>query len=195
VKIRKSPLTSTFTEVTRWIREIYAGRIVRLELVEVELPGGRRTIREIVRHPGAAVILSLLDLDGQEHLLLVRQYRKAVEEAFWELPAGTLEPGETPLDCAQRELVEETGYRAAEWRELLSFYPSPGVLGERMTLFLATDLQPVASEDRAAPEDEFIQLGSFTLSAAFDLIADGGIKDAKTIIGVQWAEKLRRDNP
>ncbi len=185
---------SLTAEVTRSTREIYFGRIVRLELLEVELPNGKRTTREVIHHPGAAVILPLLHVGDQEQIILVKQYRKAVEDAFWELPAGTLEAGESSLACAQRELIEETGYRAAQWRELLAFYPSPGVLSEQMTLFLATDLQPVASKDRAAPEDELIQLGSFTLSAALDLIINGGIKDAKTIIGVQLAERLLKGN-
>jgi ADP-ribose pyrophosphatase len=195
VKARKAPDAPSLIEVTRSAREIYAGRIVRLELVEVELPGGRRTTREVIYHPGAAVILPLLDLGGQEQLLLVRQYRKAVEEAFWELPAGTLELGETPLVCAQRELIEETGYRATEWSELLSFYPSPGVLSERMTLFLARGLQSVPTGERAIPEDESLRVNSFTLAEAHELISNGGIKDAKTIIGVQLAERSLRERP
>lgn len=190
----KEPKSSLPGEVTRSAHEVYSGRIVRLELLEVELPDGRRTTREIIHHPGAAVILPLLAVDEEERLLLVKQYRKAVEDAFWELPAGTLEPGETPLACAQRELVEETGYRAMEWSKLLSFYPSPGVLDERMTLFLARGLQPVEAKDREMPADEFIQLNSFTLAAALDFIANGGIKDAKTIIGVQLAAKLLKKN-
>lgn len=126
--------------------------------------------------------------DGR--IVFVRQYRRAVGTRLLELPAGTLEPGEKRLAAARRELAEETGYRARSWRTIASFYPSPGILDEWMTLYLAGGLSPV----RATPEpDEDITVQRLTLRAALRLLRQGRIRDGKTLVGLLWLIAHRRD--
>jgi len=133
--------------------------------------------RSVVRHAGSAVMMAM---DDKKRILLVRQYRLPAEKHLWELPAGKVDAGEKPLEAAKRELVEETGYRAKKWTKLVSFWPSPGYVGERMTIFLATDL--VAGE--ATPmDDEQIETQWFKKKDVHQMIRDGKIEDAKTIIG------------
>jgi ADP-ribose pyrophosphatase len=160
---------------------VYSGRVVTLRVDTVELANGRTSRREIVTSRGAVAIVAW-DPEGQ--LLLVRQYRKAVERDLWELPAGTLEPGEDPLHCAYRELQEETGYRAAHIRPLLGLFTSPGFCSEMLQLFEATDL----TAGRAAPEeDELIELRHVSLPDAMAMIESGDIVDAKTLVGVLFS--------
>jgi ADP-ribose pyrophosphatase len=116
---------------------IYQGKVLSLEKMEVLLASGRKTEREIVHHPGAVAILAI---NEKEEILLERQYRSALKESTWEIPAGKLEPNESPLKCAQRELLEETGYEAAQWQHLHSIYTSPGFTDEVVHLFLAKKL-------------------------------------------------------
>jgi len=133
--------------------------------------------RSVVRHAGSAVMMAV---DDKKRILLVRQYRLPADKHLWELPAGKVDAGEKPLDAAKRELVEETGYKAKKWTKLVSFWPSPGYVGERMTIFLATDL--VAGE--ATPmDDEQIETQWFKKKEVHQMIRDGKIEDAKTIIG------------
>ncbi|MCR4405134.1 MAG: NUDIX hydrolase [Candidatus Acetothermia bacterium] len=157
---------------------LYSGRLLRLELLRLAEPSGQIHEREVVRHPGAVAIVSLLG----ERVLLVRQYRAPVGKELWELPAGTLEPGESPLECAKRELEEETGYLAREWRKLAEFYTTPGFCDERMVLFLAKGLEPAAG--RKPAEDESIELREFTLAEVERLLRRGELEDAKTIVGL-----------
>lgn len=144
----------------------------------VRLPNGSESTRELVLHPGAAAILPILP-DGR--IILVHQYRHPVGQSLWEIPAGKLESGEDPLTCAKRELLEETGYEAATWEELLSFYTSPGFTDERITLFLARDLTRV-SEPRPS---EITTCRAFESSELDHLVASGVIKDAKTILALE----------
>lgn len=116
-----------------------------------------------------------------EKILLVRQHRAPIGRELWEIPAGTVELGEVPLECAKRELAEETSYRAREWRKLAEFYTTPGFCDERMTLFLAQDLEPAAEGKRA--EDEFLQVREFELGEIEAMLRRGELEDAKTIIG------------
>jgi ADP-ribose pyrophosphatase len=134
--------------------------------------------RETVVHPGAVVILPLVDA---EHVVLIRNYRIAVDEELIELPAGTIDPGEDPLETARRELIEETGYRADDFRRLREFWVSPGILSERMHLFLATGLQP-----GAAKPEKGEQIRPFIASRreALALIDEEKIRDAKTLVGL-----------
>ena len=160
-------------------RELYRGRIIRLIEEELECRG-RRIIRETIRHPGAVVILPVLP-DGR--LVLVRQYRRSVDQWLFELPAGTRDRRESEQACARRELEEEAGWRAARLRRLSRFYAAPGCLSERMTLFLATGLRRTT----AHPEpDELLTPVTMTLRTALQKIRTGAICDAKTIIGVLW---------
>ena len=122
----------------------------------------------------------MMAVDDKKRILLVRQYRLPAEKLLWELPAGSVDPGEKPLQTARRELIEETGYRARKWEKLVSFYVSPGFVAERMTIYLATGL----TAGTATPmDDERIESRWFARKELADLIGKGKIEDAKTIIG------------
>jgi ADP-ribose pyrophosphatase len=143
------------------------------------MPGGRIATREIVEHPGAAAVVAVTDDDM---VILVRQYRKALERFLLEIPAGTLEPGETPAACAQRELAEEAGYSADTMDLMLTFAPSPGLLTEEITIFRAGGLRPVARHIQ--PEEEGLGVVVVPRSDIPDLLASGQVRDAKTLIGL-----------
>jgi ADP-ribose pyrophosphatase len=133
--------------------------------------------RSVVRHNGSAVMMAV---DDKQRILLVRQYRLPAGKYLWELPAGKVDAGETPLQAARRELIEETGYRARKWEKLSRFYPSPGFVAERMTIYLATELTAGA----ATPMDDGrIEARWYTRRELADMIRRGKIEDAKTIIG------------
>jgi ADP-ribose pyrophosphatase len=133
--------------------------------------------RSIVRHAGSAVMMAV---DDRRRILLVRQYRLPARANLWELPAGKLDPGEKPLEAAKRELLEETGYRARHWKKLVSFYPSPGYVSEKMTIFLATDL----TAGQAQPmDDERIETRWFPAKQLERMILTNKIQDGKTMIG------------
>lgn len=148
--------------------------------------GGQVRTREIVRHPGAVVIVPLL-ADGQ--VCLIRNFRIAARQTLIELPAGTLEPNEPPATTAERELIEETGYRAARIELLHAFYLSPGILDERMHLFLASEL---TLGETAREVGEEIENFVVPWDAAVAMIFDGQIQDAKTIVGLLYVDQLRR---
>jgi ADP-ribose pyrophosphatase len=156
--------------------------VVRLEVDRVRLPGGAESVREVVRHRGAAVILPVLDDGG---LVLVRQFRYPVGEELLELPAGTLENGEDPLECAARELAEETGYRAGSVSELGRFYAAPGYTDEELVVVLATELVP--GDDAAPDPDEIIDTVTVRPSELLRLIAAGEIRDSKTLATILLA--------
>jgi ADP-ribose pyrophosphatase len=141
----------------------------------LRLPSGRTVVRQVVKHPGAVVIMPQL-ADGR--LLLIQQYRFAVGETLLECPAGTLEPGEAPLACARRELIEETGCRADHWHPLGTIYSSPGFCDERLHLFLASGLVP---EHGAGDEDELLEVKRLTVPEIERAIADGALVDAKSL--------------
>jgi ADP-ribose pyrophosphatase len=166
---------------------IYDGKKVRLELHHLENEEtGTRHKREVCAHPGAVVVLPFVDA---EHILLIRNRRYAVGETLVELPAGTLEKGEDPMNCAGRELVEETGYLAARLKAIGSFYTSPGILSEKMYAFAAYDL----TRSRAALEEgEEIELAPASLDEAIDMIGYGQIKDAKTIATLLMFDRFKR---
>jgi ADP-ribose pyrophosphatase len=168
-------------------RRIHVGRVVSLRVDDVRLPDGRSAKREVVDHPGAAVIVPLTDAG---EILMVRQYRYAVGEVLLELPAGTLEPGEDPLACARRELAEEVGAAAAAWEPLAVLYPSPGVMTEVMHLFLARGL---TEGPPRGTEEEDLAMERLTLPEALERVRRGEIRDAKSVAGVLLAaERTRR---
>ncbi len=163
-------------------RTLYRGRIIRLVLEDLVVKG-RRIQRETILHPGAAVIVPLLK-DGR--VILVRQYRRAVDQWLLELPAGTLDPGERPLSCARRELEEETGWRAKQMTRLARFYAAPGVTSEELTVYLARGLRKTT----ASPEpDESLCPVVLGFQQALTMVRRGVIRDAKTIIGLLAAER------
>lgn len=164
----------------------YRGRVVNLRLDQVRLPTQQIVTREIVEHRGAVVIVAL---DARQRVLLVRQYRSGAGCELWEVPAGTLEEDEEPAHCAARELEEETGYRAAQWRALGYFYSSPGILTEKMYLFLARKL---TRGDALPDADELIQPQFVSLARAIKMIERGEIVDAKTIVGLLRVSRLIR---
>ncbi len=152
----------------------------RFNVYQMELNGsdGKKYHREVIRHPGAVVLLPLVDHDT---VVLIRNHRPTVGETLLELPAGTREPGEVPEKTAARELIEETGYRAGNLREICEFYSAPGICDELMTLYVATDLT-AGQHAREAVEDIENQL--VDRDGVRKLIAEGAIRDAKTLIGL-----------
>lgn len=182
-------------------RNVFSGPVFRVVSQQVQEPDGVRVRRDLVRHHGSIVILALdedEDAGGSgrarsPRVLLERQYRHAAGERLWELPAGSLEPGENKLAAAKRELLEETGFTALDWQRALFFYVSPGFLDESMQVFLARKLK----KGKAQPEDdERIAIRFFPLAQAVRMATDGKIKDAKTIASLLWLEKkLMRSRP
>ena len=160
-------------------RIAFSGRLLAMRVDEVELDTGRRTVREVVEHPGAVAVLAF---DG-ERLAMVRQWRQAAAAELLEIPAGTREPGEAPLVTAQRELAEECGLEAMRWEEGPAFYTAPGFSTELLTLFLATDLRGVDAEP---PDDEALERSWLSLGDALAAIEGGTIRDAKSLVGILW---------
>lgn len=156
---------------------IYRGQIIRLIRERLELEG-HRFIRETVLHPGAVVVIPLMD---HSRMLFVRQYRRAIRRFLLELPAGTLAPGERLMECAKRELEEETGWRARHLRRVAQFYAAPGFISERLTVFLAWGLTKTLAHPEA---DEFVTPIILSLDDALKKVDAGAICDAKSIIGV-----------
>ncbi len=161
-------------------RRAFDGRLIRVRVDEVEGDDGRRSTREIVEHPGAVAVLPW---DGRQ-LTLVRQWRHAAGRDLLELPAGTIDPGESPIQTAQRELSEETGLVAESWEIGPEFFTAPGFCTEHLTLFLATDLR--AAPPAEHPDDESIVVIRLRLVEALAAVGAGTIADAKSIIGILW---------
>ncbi len=156
-------------------RVVFKGRRIAVEVCDVRFPSGHEAKRELVAHPGAVAVVAV---DAEDRVALLHQYRFAVGGAIWEVPAGTLEPGEPPIETARRELAEETGLTAGTITELCSFYTTPGFTNERIVAFLATDL----TVGEAAPEPgEEIELKLVPFDEAIGMIERGEIQDAKTI--------------
>ena len=162
---------------------LFTGKIVRLEYDEVRLPNGKMATREVIRHRGAVAVVALTD-EGE--ILLERQYRYPHAEVLWEIPAGKLEAGEDPAEAVKRELQEETGAVAKEWRSLGMFYPSPAILDEKIRLYLARGL---TFGKRHLDEDEFLAVERVPLARAVEMVLCGEIPDGKTQAAVLrvWA--------
>ena len=165
---------------------VHRGRKIQVVLDTTVLPDGTTIRRDMILHPGAVVVLPLVD-DG--HVCLLRNHRFIIDQTLWELPAGTLEPGEAPDRAAVRELAEETGYAAGRWRKLAELYPSPGCLSELMHLYVAQDLTPGAARPEA---DEQLEAHVVPWDRAVAWALDGTIRDAKTIAGLLLWDRLRQ---
>jgi ADP-ribose pyrophosphatase len=171
-------LSETDPRPTSGDREIYAGRILTLRLKYLLQPDGRRHLREIVEHRPAAAAVAIDDL-GQ--VVLVRQLRPAVDAHILELPAGLMDPGEAPIDCARRELREETGYLAGRLQPLVAFYTSPGFTTELVHVFVATELE---ASTAALDDEEDIEVVRLPLPEALERVMRREISDAKTVCGL-----------
>lgn len=169
----------------------YKGKVFSVFKDEVEEPGGHKNVREVIRHSGSVVILAVDETKdaADPEIIFERQYRHAAGQILVELPAGRLDPGESPLAGAKREMIEETGYRAKKWTLLTKYFASPGFLGEWMQIYLAQDIR----EGEATPEeDENIEVFRMPLSEAMGLVAENKIHDGKTLIGLMLFEQGRR---
>ncbi len=170
------------TEKTLSVKKIYEGKILDLELVEVQLPDGKSSKREIVRHNGAVAIIAYKD----EHtVLFVEQYRKSIEKVLLEIPAGKIEKGEDVMVCAARELEEETGYKSDNLTYLGKIVASPGFCDEYIHILKAEELYP--GDETLGDEDEFIGLREIKAADVKSMIRDGRIEDAKTICAFMMA--------
>ena len=172
----------------------FQGPVFSVTTDEVEEPGGVRARRDVIRHSGSIVVLAVEERaragkgkgkgkGSEPRILLERQYRHAAQSMMWELPAGRIDDGETALTAAKRELLEETGYRARQWKRILHFYVSPGFLDETMTIYWARGLRAGLAQPEA---DERIAVRFFGLSEAKQMALNGRIRDAKTIAGILW---------
>lgn len=163
---------------------VHVGRKIRVAVDSTTTADGQTIRRDVVLHPGAVVILPVLDA---EHVVLLRNHRFTIDETLWEVPAGTVEPNEPLQTCAERELAEETGYTAAKWRSLGYLYASPGVLNEKLHLFIAEELTPGAPRPEA---DEELQAVTVRFDEAIRMCLNGDIKDAKTITSLLLWERM-----
>jgi len=169
-------------------RKVYRGPVFSVTTDHVLEPGGVRTRRDVVRHSGSIVILAVDESGPQPRILLERQYRHAAQDFMWELPAGRIDEGESELAGAKRELLEETGYTAAKWKKIFKYYASPGFIDETMAIYLARELKTGIAQPE---EDEKIVKRLVSLPTTLKMLANGTIRDGKTISGILWLEWQR----
>jgi len=170
---------------------LHTGRIVNLDADTVRFPDGSTGRLEVLRHPGASAVVPFLDDPGEPDpsVILLRQFRHAAEGFIWEVPAGRLDPGESPETCARRELEEETGMRARALERLTTIYTTPGFTDERIHLFLAHGLDAGAHRREA---DEFMELHTLRWSRVLELVRGGEIQDGKTLTALMFVQCFRR---
>lgn len=172
------------TEHTLSSETVYQGRLLHAKLDRVKLPNGKESSREYLIHPGATVIVPVFD-NGD--VLLERQHRYPLHRDFIELPAGKLDPNEDELECAQRELLEETGYVADAWRYMATFYPCIGYSDERLVFYRASGLKHVGD---SPDHDEFLEIMRVPMTEAMAMLRDGRICEGKTVMGLLWLERF-----
>lgn len=171
-------------EKTIKVDNIYEGKILSLRVETVEMPDKKYSKREIVDHMKGVGIIAF---DGEDSIYLVRQYRKAIDEFTLEIPAGLVESNEKPIDTAKRELQEEIGFKPLDIEYLFDMHASPGFTNDKLSFFLAKDLEESKLEE---DEDEFLERKSFKIDDIYNMIINGEITDAKTIIAVMYAKRL-----
>lgn len=159
-------------------KSIFNGKILNLRVDEVELPDGQIAQREVIEHNGGACVVAITE---QNEILMVKQFRYAYGKVVTEIPAGKIEKGEDPMDCASRELVEETGYSAKSLKLLGEMYPSPGYCGEVVYIYEANDL---SFGSQHLDDDEFLDVIKIPLEEAYQKVINGEFSDAKTVIGI-----------
>jgi ADP-ribose pyrophosphatase len=164
-------------------RRVHSGRVLNLDIDNVRFPDGSVGELEMIRHSGASAVVPVLSADtaADPEILLIRQFRHAADGPIWEVPAGRLDPGESPEACAVRELAEETGMRAGRLVRLTTVFTTPGFTDERIHIFAAHDLQAGPPHREA---DEFLELHAFALSHWLDLIRSGEVSDGKTVVAL-----------
>lgn len=175
-----------FTERPVSSRVVFDGVLLKVIEDTVRLPNGNHSVREYIRHPGACMMIAFLD---ERTILMERQYRYPLQRHFIELPAGKIEQGEDPLETAKRELREECGYEAREWRHLATLHPCIGYADEHIELYLARELTHVG---HALDEDEFLQVFALKIDEALQWVRDGRITEAKAVTGLLWADRIAR---
>lgn len=177
-------------DATLGSRRIYSGKVLNLDIDKVSFPDGTTGELEMIRHPGASAIVPFLSDPASEdpQILLIKQYRYAAEDFLYEVPAGRLDAGESPVECARRELMEETGCSAERMEHLYTFFTTPGFIDERIHGFIATGL---TRGESAREADEFLTVETMTLSHALELIQKGEIRDAKTALLLLFAAGFR----
>jgi ADP-ribose pyrophosphatase len=171
-------------ETTKTSEKLFSGRVIDLYLEEVVLPNGKTSTREIIKHPGAVAVIAMTK---ENKIVMVQQYRKAMERVLVEIPAGKLEKGELPEVTAKRELEEETGYTTDSLQHLISFYTSPGFADELVHIYFTEELQ-ILTEKAELDEDEFVDVLEMTLEEAQQMIHEQRIFDAKTAYAVQYLQ-------
>ena len=165
-------------------KQIFDGVVVKLFVDDVELPDGKKTIREVVRHPGAVCVIPI---DENENVIMIKQFRYPFAEVLYEIPAGKLEPNEDPLDAVIRELEEESGVNAKNVEYIGTMYTTVAILDEKIHMYLATDL----TYKNAHPDDgEFLEVEKIPLKTLVEMVMDGKIPDSKTQIAILKAEKI-----
>ncbi|MFH1212667.1 MAG: NUDIX hydrolase [Candidatus Neomarinimicrobiota bacterium] len=178
--------SQNFEETKLDSRKVFDGRLLKVYRDTVRLPGGQTSNREWIKHPGAAVVIPYL---GSGRILLVRQFRYPVGQVMTELPAGKIDPGESPSATIRREMAEETGFVPQKLNEIGLIHTCVSYSDERLYLFWATELEKCSA---TPDEDELIETVSLDIADALDLVYQGKITDAKTVIGLFWAEKIIR---
>jgi ADP-ribose pyrophosphatase len=177
-------LSSVLTETELDSETVFKGRLMHVKRDRVRLPNGGESTREYIVHPGAVVVIPVFD-NGD--LLLERQHRYPLHRDFIELPAGKIDAGEDDLTCAQRELEEETGYTASEWRQVTTIYPCIGYSDERLAFYLARGLM---EGNHGRDPDEFLEILRVPFGEAMDWVRSGKICETKTVVGLFWLEKM-----
>ncbi|ABB75525.1 NUDIX hydrolase [Nitrosospira multiformis ATCC 25196] len=183
---RTRPEHPDLTETTVSSQKVFEGDLLHVYQDHARLPDGKVKIREYIAHPGAVVIIPLLD-NGE--LVLERQFRYPLHRDFYELPAGKIDSGEDPLACAQRELLEETGYTAKSWRYITTLHPCIGYSNEKLIYYLAQEL---TFEGANLDDGEYLEIFTLPPAEALEWIKEGKITDNKSVSGLFWAEKILR---
>lgn len=170
--------------------EVYKGRVFNIIVDDVQYLSGNTSVREVAEHAGGGVALAVFP---DRRIILIRQHRYPFNEFIWELPAGKLNPGESSLHCAQRELEEETGYAGRNWRKLTAMYTTPGFCSEVLHIYMATDLYETPAGRRLEEGEETMTMKIVPLPEAISMIERQEIVDGKTIAGIFLGERILRD--